>query len=350
MFTRTVTPEMRSRARGCFLGLAIGDALGMPWETMSPEAILAATENQGVLGFARPQQRKVADTANLEAGATTDDWQLTEVVARSLVRTRGRFDLADCARGHVLALAATIFGWGATTRKGIEAIRDGWRELGQPLPAPRPGEGAGNGVAMKVAPLAIASAVRGVTANGQAKFDPLLDECLELGSLTHPDPSASVAAYALGYLLRRLALGATDRDGLEHATEHVARCAEGRHDGSRRTSACISSARQLGARAFYDAARAEKRAFVGAESVAASIGFFFEMHRALRYGERPFQSALAEVVAAGGDTDTNASMVGALIGAALGDEAIPREWREFRPEFAAALALADELVAACDQT
>jgi ADP-ribosylglycohydrolase len=39
-----------------------------------------------------------------------------------------------------------------------------------------------------------------------------------------------------------------------------------------------------------------------------------------------FEEALVATVAAGGDTDTNAAVCGALLGAALGRQAIPRRW------------------------
>ena len=39
-----------------------------------------------------------------------------------------------------------------------------------------------------------------------------------------------------------------------------------------------------------------------------------------------FEEALVATVAAGGDTDTNAAVCGALLGAALGKQAIPSRW------------------------
>jgi hypothetical protein len=39
-----------------------------------------------------------------------------------------------------------------------------------------------------------------------------------------------------------------------------------------------------------------------------------------------FEAALVGTVARGGDTDTNAATAGALLGAALGREAIPSRW------------------------
>ena len=52
---------------------------------------------------------------------------------------------------------------------------------------------------------------------------------------------------------------------------------------------------------------------------------------------------ILEAVNAGGDTDTIAAMVGAMIGCNVGLEGIPEEWLRFRPEFQKALMLGEQL-------
>lgn len=54
------------------------------------------------------------------------------------------------------------------------------------------------------------------------------------------------------------------------------------------------------------------------------IAFGNAFHRL--WGEQDFTEALVETVMSGGDTDTNAAIAGALLGAALGREAIPQAW------------------------
>jgi ADP-ribosylglycohydrolase len=54
--------------------------------------------------------------------------------------------------------------------------------------------------------------------------------------------------------------------------------------------------------------------------------FTLAYHHVLR--ETPFEEALVDAVRRGGDTDTNAAIVGALIGAIEGRAAIPAQWRE----------------------
>src|SRR5512142_3055186 len=90
----TFTSEFLESIRGGFVGLGVGDALGVPVETLSHEAILAATGGKGVDGYIEPKQTRVKDTGNLPPGSTSDDTQLALVTSRSLCRCRG-FSLRD---------------------------------------------------------------------------------------------------------------------------------------------------------------------------------------------------------------------------------------------------------------
>jgi ADP-ribosylglycohydrolase len=58
---------------------------------------------------------------------------------------------------------------------------------------------------------------------------------------------------------------------------------------------------------------------------------------------RNFRAAVLEAVNAGGDTDSTASMVGALVGANCGLDVIPAEWLNFRPEFQEPVELGEKL-------
>jgi hypothetical protein len=49
-------------------------------------------------------------------------------------------------------------------------------------------------------------------------------------------------------------------------------------------------------------------------------------HQLLRASS--FEDGLVNIIGGGGDTDTNAAIAGALLGAARGREAIPRPWRD----------------------
>jgi hypothetical protein len=50
---------------------------------------------------------------------------------------------------------------------------------------------------------------------------------------------------------------------------------------------------------------------------------FFQLKRAT-----DFEAAMVQTIFTGGDTDTNAAIAGALLGSVLGENAIPKRWRE----------------------
>ncbi|VDG77288.1 ADP-ribosyl-[dinitrogen reductase] glycohydrolase [Actinobaculum suis] len=143
------------RARGALWGLALGDALGMPTQSMSRQAI---RETYGkISGF-------VAGAANqpiapgMPAGSVTDDTDQALILGRLLI----------AGEGHVAPLdfATALMEWeekmiatgskdllGPSTKRALEALRAGAspHETGK--------AGTTNGAAMRVAPVGIANSL-----------------------------------------------------------------------------------------------------------------------------------------------------------------------------------------------
>ncbi|MDB5194487.1 MAG: ADP-ribosylation/Crystallin [Parcubacteria group bacterium] len=325
-----------NRIQGCFLGIAIGDALGMPVETMSHEEILKDTAGKGLTGFIDPINR-TDWLGDLKAGDTTDDWQLTAVVLRSLVRTKGAFDIVDCAEEHVRSYSKSKFGWGKTTEIAIEAIRDGKRIPGQdPLPPGVPGKGCGSGIVMKVSPLGVNNSLR------RGSGEELWKDVKALGSMTHPDIRASIAAYAVALFLQRILESEGGMDASSGAayleiiiqtikeleTEEPSEY-ESVSERLEKITDHLDNAESL--------SRAVGSGFSALDAAAFAIGTF------LRH-PKDFKTGILEAVNAGGDTDTNASIAGALIGANCGLESIPVEWKSFSKAFEEPLELAEKLI------
>ena len=324
--------------QGCLMGVAIGDALGMPVETMKHEDIMRLNGGLGAVSFMPSVQKRIWDTAKLKAGDTTDDWQLTRAVANSLIRTKGVVDIRDCADEHIRELNNSAFGWGKGSQSAIEAIRDGKRDpVKDPLPPAAPGKGCGNGVIMKIAPLAIAHALRVDKEN-------LWYQCKTLGSLTHPDIRASIAAYAVAYLMQFILRNRTNHfivnqspiilDMLIRVVMDVEKL-----ERQNPESDCISSRlrRLQGIGHSADLIRETTGCgFTALDSVAFTIGTF------LRH-PLDFRPGVLEAVNAGGDSDTHASIVGALIGINCGLSEIPKEWRDFNPQFQEAIEIGAKL-------
>jgi ADP-ribosyl-[dinitrogen reductase] hydrolase len=327
--------EILDRVQSCLLGVAIGDAMGMPVETMTDKQILAVTNNLGVSGFIDPVVRKDWNLP-LKAGDTTDDWQLARAVAVSIIRTGGKFSLMDCAEEHVREYDKSIFGWGRTTNDAIKAIKCGERKVGIDwLPPAKQGKGCGNGVIMKVAPLAIGNFLL------QGSSSELWHDVKTLGLLTHPDVLASIAAYAVAIFIKL----AMTNSGIMSSSEGLEILSDVINDvrkieiAERINTESVSDRLELIEESFEKANELREAVGCGFHSIqtaAFTIGTF------LRH-PKDFRAAILEAVNAGGDTDTNASVVGAMAGANCGLKAILEEWKNFSPDFKEPLSIGSQL-------
>lgn len=269
-------------AQGTLLGLLVGDALGSQVEFQSPEAI-RARHPEGLRALLP------GGTWNLLAGQPTDDGEMALALARALV-AGGGFDRDRVARAYIDWKGSNPFDIGATTTRGIDALR----ERGRPNPASQ-----ANGALMRVAPIGIAAAGRPETAALWADVD---------ASLTHPHPICRSASAAFAAAVAAGVGGADPQAMWSVAHGHAG-------DGAAGTEIrqCLIEARDAPP---HDFTRNQGW-------VLTAFGNAF--HRL--WAEQPFEEALIETVMQGGDTDTNAAICGALLGAALGRDPIPVAWR-----------------------
>lgn len=141
----------KSKVEGMFLGIAYGDALGMPFEGFTRAQIKAKVPSVADLRFFRPDGHKYFD--GNEAGTTTDDWCLTGITAEAITEA-GTFCMDSIARHHCRAIKESPTGMGNTTKDAINRLIAGtnWRDSGKYTDGKK--RGLGNGVPMKVSPLA----------------------------------------------------------------------------------------------------------------------------------------------------------------------------------------------------
>ena len=315
------------------MGVAIGDAMGMSVEGMTPHAIRLLDEG-GITRFRERLGPDFIPTKGLKAGETTDDWQLTQAVARSLIRTNGRFDVRDCAAEHVRELDTRHMGWGNTTTTAITDIKNGKRDpLIDPLPFPEPGTGTGNGVMMKIAPLAIVHACR------RSSPEELWQDCRTLGMMTHPDIRASITAFAVAYGMQKMLMGgsAPDVSLLREIRGLVAGLDDQERVDTDRVSEQIDKIEPVLPDATSLRLIKGFMRFHAMYTVTITLGTFMR-HPA------DFREGILEIVNQGGDSDSNAAILGALIGSVVGLEGIPPEWMTFNPDFSSAIELADTLL------
>lgn len=271
-----------SRAQGSLLGQLAGDALGSAVEFQSASAI-ARSHPEGV------RQLTDGGTWNLIAGQPTDDSEMALALARSLVKKRG-FDAGDVAGAYVAWQASRPFDIGGTTASGIAALAAGRRAAS---------ESQSNGALMRASPIGIVAAGSPALAAELARRD---------AALTHPHPvcQAANAAYAAaiatgiaGGDAEAMWRAAHDRAGSDGAADNVrARLKEARHAPPREFQ------HQMGwvLTAFHNAFHWLMQAASLEEAVIATVG-------------------------CGGDTDSNAAVCGALLGALQGRAAVPLQWR-----------------------
>lgn len=350
------------KAAGCLTGVMLGDAMGQPCETMGRDQILGAevcspagtvlkAAGEPIAGFLPAFQTRIRETAKLAPGDWTDDWQLTEAVGEALVSDCG-YDLWGMARAHIQALKASTTGWGKTTELGIRAIADyvesageqgrsaelpAWQVSPGNIPA---GTGAGNGVAIKVAPLAIWCVLQ------SQRADQLRAWVASLASLTHAKPEACTAAYVLArtikYVMNSSVSPGTDCENMLILLRADLQAA--RADWPFRSDGVTEEALEKldGVWRYPDRLYREiGPGFRASSSVTYALGLF------LRY-PTDFRQAVLAAANDGGDSDSIASMVGALVGANCGIEAIPAEWISFRPEFSRPADLARRLIEAAE--
>ncbi len=346
--------SFRDHIVGCAVGVTL-EALGVPHETITPEEILALTNGAGLTGL-HPALKPPAfhSVTRIPLGGTSDDWQLWRAVARSLIARRGEFDAIDMGREHVLELNRCTDGWGSSTEDGARRIEraldfGGIERLYPEIPPrtphpPIPGEdpnakGCGNGVAMKVGPLAIASL------RFESRDRWLWESCQKLGELTHPNPRAWIAAYALAWCIReclhRAEIGERPfREGWApdeflHTLLNVMTCHE--PVGGDRVEDRLRRLRQPGVLRSAEALReATGTSCYALESVPFVIGTFLRHPANVRAG-------VLETLNAGGDTDTNVGMYASLAAANEGYRAIPKKWLAQIPNSRQAFALGEAL-------
>ncbi|GAA2406388.1 ADP-ribosylglycohydrolase family protein [Actinomadura vinacea] len=303
--------SVRDRALGAFTGLALGDAMGMPTQSMSRAQITAR------YGPVRSLLDAVAEqpiSPGLPAGSITDDTEQAVLVAKLLTDGAGRIDpavfakaLLDWEAGMVRRGLADLLG--PSTKRALEL-------LGSGVPPEEAGRtGTTNGAAMRITPIAIAT---------PPDLGPLLDAVVEASALTHNTSLGLAGAAAVAGAVSAGIDGADLPAALDHAERAAAEGARrGLWSAGGDIAARIRWARRW-VRGMDVPALADAVAEVIGTSVAAqeSVVAAFALAEAL--GDRPVE-ALALAASVGGDTDTVAAMCGAVLGARHGTSGFPAD-------------------------
>ena len=279
---------------GCILGTAVGDALGLPYEGLSPERA------KRMLG--PPDRHRFF----FRRGMVSDDTEHTCMVAQSLIEARGDVEIfatrfASRLRWWIIGLPAGV--GKATARSGIR-LWLGFKPWNAGV------NSAGNGPAMR-------AAIFG------AAFDdlPLMLAMVRASSrLTHTDPKAEFGSIAVAL-----------------AAKHS------RENGSVDANAWLTDVADAVGNEGAELIELLRRVLISIESKETTIAFASSLglakgvtgytyhtvpvaiHAWLSF-PREFEQAVMTIIQCGGDADTTAAIVGGIVGAGVGREGIPSEW------------------------
>ncbi|MBI4606420.1 MAG: ADP-ribosylglycohydrolase family protein [Planctomycetes bacterium] len=291
-------PRLLSRAQGCLLGQISGDSLGSLVEFCGPEEIARAHPG----GLARLLD---GGTWSTLAGQPTDDSELALLLARSLVK-RGGFDRDAVLRGYCRWYESDPFDVGTTTGAALgaasRAIETGREDPVAAAAAAANRASQANGALMRVSPLAVLG----------WSWDParLAEAARQDAALTHPHPVCgdASAAYCVA-LANALRTGCAARETYEHALDWARR----------------APARPEVVEALVAAETGPPEDFLRQQGwVLKALRNAF--HRLLRAAS--LEEGVRDTVLRGGDTDTNAAIAGALLGAHHGREGVPAQWAD----------------------
>jgi len=278
-------PSTEDRFIGCLLGLAVGDALGAPFEGQSVDA----------MANRYPAAKDLIENPPPGELQYTDDTQMTIGVAESLVAC-GRINERElCKRFATNYLPQRGYGSGA--RVVLEAMCEG-RDHKALAANHFPGGSFGNGAAMRVAPVGLMYRNNDKQLWKQAKLSALPTHVHPLGI-----EGAQVLALAVG-----LASATNGLDREEFFARLSNKCTSAEFSGPLGRAAKLTDVRDLGL--FGNGIEA-------AASVVTAVASF---------GLTPdsYEETIGNAILLGGDTDTIAAMAGAISGAYLGRSAIPQ--------------------------
>jgi ADP-ribosylglycohydrolase len=285
-------------ATGAILGALAGDAAGAVLEFFGKPI----TE----IDVRRALSMPGGGVWNVAPGQVTDDGELTMSLLEALAEEPDAPTEA-AARRYARWVASSPFDIGATTAASLGCLRrhehaaqaetHGAARVMSVVALARCGASKANGSLMRATPLAVWGATREESAVVEATTADV--------RLSHPNPSCVGAAVAYVMAIRDLLRGET----AETAFHTAARVAAGFDEP----------------REWLAEARAGIRVPYTPQDGFVRIGFthaFRHLHAGTKWEE-----AIAETLLGGGDTDTNACIVGGLLGARDGAAGIPEAMR-----------------------
>lgn len=277
-----LSPQIQDRLRGVAVGAALGDAFGMPLEFLPPHSLgELVTEMQH---------------GRLPAGHFTDDTEMALALAESLLAHRP-LDPADLTARFVAWYHAKPADIGIQTSAvlGRAARGEDALQAAEDLLRANP-EAAGNGSLMRCWPVALAF---------WDDLPQLIHASTLQSRITHAHPDCVNACVVTNLLLALLIQGGSIPQAIGQALE-------------------------LAGRPLNVTERVEEVTHKSRTELP-NTGWVLHTLEAAVWGlttTHRFEDAVIQVTNLGRDSDTAATVAGALAGAAYGLSAIPQQWRK----------------------
>ena len=286
---------LRDKFKGAILGCFLGDAFGSGFEGMHPE-------------------RAVFRLSNLSKNITrsyTDDTDMTLALGESIVQS-GQVDPEDIAKHFSLSCDLTR-GYAIGTIKAVLALRAGlkWHQVARIV---FESGSFGNGAAMRVSPVGLFY---------HHNLESLQHAAIKQSNVTHVHPlgqwGAVMQAFSIG-----LAVSQNPKQPLKKE-EVIISLREVLWRGPIEYMKALNKIEEMVAQGKKLEAREVVRSL--GNGVEAQFSVPSACYIALTYSP-DFCEAIRAAISLGGDTDTIAGMVGAIVGAHVGEKGLPIEWIE----------------------
>ncbi len=295
---------MKNAAIGCLLGALAGDAAGATLEFLehdpTPEDVVWAMSMPG------------GGDLQVAPGQITDDGELTLCLARALAESE-TFDIETIARNYAKWVESSPFDMGFTTSYSLGSFRNldvsqvGYAGVMQQSASRICTGSKANGSLMRITPLGIWG--------HNLEVSEIANYARQDTSLSHPNPSCgfAVACYCIAIATLIKNSGARELafinaknwlDSQENMAKH-----EREYTSWQEVSSWLKEAEDNVNVPYFPQ--------IGFIKIAFTHAF-----RHLLLGS-DYEKAIAETLLGGGDTDTNACIVGGLIGAAVCVDGIP---------------------------
>ncbi len=280
--------QLRDRARGAMLGLAVGDAIGTTLEFERPGTFTPITDMVGGGPFRLPK------------GAWTDDTSMMMCLAESLL-VCGGFDARDQMQRYVrwqdegyFSVTGRCFDIGSTVLGALTRFRqNGDPFAGDPHPM-----SAGNGSLMRLAPIPVR----------YVHDDKLAHYARESSRTTHATASALDACAVMAQFMQA-----------------------GMHGGDRAAVWALAEKLAVDEQLHTDVRHVLAGSFRREPPDIRGTGYVIRSLEAALWALARHDNYHDGVLAAanlGEDADTTAAIYGQLAGALWGESAIPMHWRE----------------------